>query len=171
MPKTKIISVSADFHIHRGWSMDYEALPPVDLLLPTTPDEAVPQLLAALGGAKARKPDGGEAKAEKYQPADGPLRVDDLARSLRQAAVGDREVTLTHLPLSWNGATWPFRHPLDYIGSEGGGGVGGGPGNSVGAALALKGSGRLPIAICGDGDYMHGRHRDLDRGALQAFRS
>lgn len=154
VPKVKIISVSNDFHIHRGWSMDYEALPPVDLLLPTTPDEAVPQLLAALGGAKPRKPQA-VAKAEKYQPSDGPLRVDDLARSLRQA-VGDRAVTFTHLPLSWNGATWPFRHPLDYLGSEGGGGVGGGPGNTVGAALALKGSGRLVIGICGDGDFMMG---------------
>ena len=86
------------------------------------------------------------------------------ARSDRRSA--SATVTLTHLPLSWNGATWPFRHPLDYLGSEGGGGVGGGPGNSVGAALALKGSGRLPIAVCGDGDFMHGRHRDLDRGAL-----
>ena len=26
----------------------------------------------------------------------------------------------------------------------------------VGAALALKGSGRLPVAICGDGDYLMG---------------
>ena len=154
VPKTRIISVSADFHIHRGWSMDYEALPPVDLLLPTTPDAAVPQLLEALGGAKARKPMA-VAKAEKYQPAEGPLRVDDLARSLRQA-VGDRDVTFTHLPLSWDGKIWPFRHPLDYIGSEGGGGVGGGPGNTVGAALALKGSGRLVIGICGDGDFMMG---------------
>ncbi len=49
-----------------------------------------------------------------------------------------------------------FRHPLDYVGSDGGGGVGGGPGISVGAALALKGSGRLPIAICGDGDFLMG---------------
>jgi thiamine pyrophosphate-dependent acetolactate synthase large subunit-like protein len=93
-----------------------------------------------------------KSKAETYTPSTGPLRVDDLARSLK-AAVGDRAVTLTHLPLSWNGATWPFHHPLDYIGSEGGGGVGGGPGIAVGAALALKGSGRLPIAICGDGDF------------------
>jgi thiamine pyrophosphate-dependent acetolactate synthase large subunit-like protein len=155
VPKTKIIHVSADFHVHRGWSMDYEALPPVDLLLPTTPDEAVPLLLAALGGAKAKKPAAVKPKAEKYQPSDGPLRVDDLSRALK-SAVGERPVTLTHLPLSWNGATWPFHHPLDYIGSEGGGGVGGGPGNSVGAALALKGSGRLPIAICGDGDYCMG---------------
>jgi thiamine pyrophosphate-dependent acetolactate synthase large subunit-like protein len=154
VPKTKIISVSADFHIHRGWSMDYEALPPVDLLLPTTPDAAVPQLLAALGGARPRKP-AEVKKAETYQPSEGPLRVDDLARSLRQA-VGDRAVTFTHLPLSWDGKVWPFRHPLDYIGSEGGGGVGGGPGNTVGAALALKGSGRIVIGICGDGDFMMG---------------
>jgi thiamine pyrophosphate-dependent acetolactate synthase large subunit-like protein len=154
VPKTKIIHVTADFHIHNGWSMDYEALPPVDLLLPTTPDEAVPQLLAALGGAKPRKPVAVK-KTETYEPSNGPLRVDDLARALK-SAVGEREVTLTHLPLSWNGATWPFRHPLDFLGSEGGGGVGGGPGNSVGAALALKGSGRLPVAVCGDGDFMMG---------------
>jgi len=154
-PRAKIIHVSADFHLHNGWSMDYEGLPPVDLLLPTTPEEAVPQLLAALGGAKARKPAAVRARVEPYQPPSGPLRVDDLARALK-AAVGEREVTLTHLPLSWNGATWPFRHPLDYIGSEGGGGVGGGPGISVGAALALKGSPRLPVAICGDGDFCMG---------------
>src|SRR5215468_172388 len=34
-PKAKVINVSADFHIHNGWSMDYEGLPPVDLQLPT----------------------------------------------------------------------------------------------------------------------------------------
>ena len=62
--------------------------------------------------------------------------------------------TLTHVSLSWNGASWPFRHPLDYLGGDGGGGVGGGPGISVGAALALKGSGRLPVGVCGDGDFM-----------------
>ena len=60
------------------------------------------------------------------------------------------------MPLSWNGAWWPLRHPLDYLGSDGGGGIGGGPGISVGAALALKGSGRIPVAICGDGDYLMG---------------
>src|SRR5256886_14250165 len=103
----------------------------------------------------ARKPAAVKAGAETSQPARGPPRVGALAGALK-AAVGEREVPLTPLPLSWNGATWPFRHPLDYIGSEGGGGVGGGPGISVGAALALKGSGRLPIAICGDGDFCMG---------------
>jgi len=154
-PRAKIISISADFHVHNGWSMDYEILPPVDLMLPTTPDAAVPLLLHALGAGKPRTAAVVKPRVEKYEPSSGPVRVDDLTRSLK-AAVGERDVTLTHLPLSWNGASWAFRHPLDYIGSEGGGGVGGGPGISVGAALALKDSGRLPIAICGDGDFCMG---------------
>ncbi len=45
---------------------------------------------------------------------------------------------------------------MDFLGGDGGGGVGGGPGISVGAALALKGSGRLPVAVCGDGDFLMG---------------
>jgi thiamine pyrophosphate-dependent acetolactate synthase large subunit-like protein len=86
---------------------------------------------------------------------DGKLTVDHLADALRRA-VGERPTSLTHVTLSWNGASWPFCHPLDYLGSDGGGGVGGGPGISVGAALALKGSGRLAVAVCGDGDFMMG---------------
>ena len=62
--------------------------------------------------------------------------------------------------LSWNAALWPFHHPLDYIGSAGGGGgIGAGPGIAVGAALALRGSGRLPVAVCGDGDFLMGATR------------
>jgi len=85
----------------------------------------------------------------------GPLRIKHLAHGLR-AAIDGRDASLLHLPLSWDGALWPFRHPLDFIGQDGGAGVGAGPGISVGAALALKGSGRLPIGVCGDGDVMMG---------------
>jgi thiamine pyrophosphate-dependent acetolactate synthase large subunit-like protein len=34
--------------------------------------------------------------------------------------------------------------------------VGSGPGMTVGAGLALKGSGRIPIALLGDGDFLMG---------------
>ncbi len=154
-PKGKIISVTSDFQIHNGWSMDYQGLPPVDLLLPSTPDDAVPQLLKAIGGAGKPRKAAAPAKAKKFEAKDEPLSVNHLVGALKQA-VGERPVTLTHISLSWDGTTWPFRHPLDYIGSEGGGGIGGGPGVSVGAALALKGSGRLPVAVCGDGDFLMG---------------
>ena len=93
-PKAKIINVSADFHIHNGWSMDYEALPPADVLIADNADLAVPALLAALGGAKARKPAAAKPKPRPTSRA-GPLRVDDLALALK-SAVGDRDVSLTH---------------------------------------------------------------------------
>src|SRR5690348_15599520 len=149
----KVIQVSIDHHLHNGWSMDYQGLPPVDVFLDCEPDAAVPLLLAALGPAKPHAvPTAGR---EAFTPAGDKLTVDHLADALRRA-VGERPASLTHVSLSWNGASWPFRHPLDYLGGDGGGGVGGGPGISVGAALALKGSGRLPVAVCGDGDFLMG---------------
>ncbi|HEY5379680.1 MAG TPA: thiamine pyrophosphate-binding protein [Pseudolabrys sp.] len=149
----KVVQVSVDHRLHNGWSMDYQGLPPVDVFIASEPDAAVPVLLEALG------PGGPHVVAsvtrEFPKLAEGKLTVDHLADALRKA-VGERPASLTHVSLSWNGASWPLRHPLDYLGSDGGGGVGGGPGISVGAALALKGSGRLAIAVCGDGDFMMG---------------
>jgi thiamine pyrophosphate-dependent acetolactate synthase large subunit-like protein len=149
----KVIQVSVDHRLHNGWSMDYQGLPPVDVFIDCEPDRAVPALLEALGLAAPRPVTVG--KREFPRLAGDKLTVDHMADALREA-VGDRPTSLTHVSLSWNGASWPFNHPLDYLGSDGGGGVGGGPGISVGAALALKGSGRLPVAVCGDGDFLMG---------------
>jgi thiamine pyrophosphate-dependent acetolactate synthase large subunit-like protein len=149
----KFVQVSVDHRLHNGWSMDYQGLPPVDVMIDCEPDVAVPALLAALGSAKPHLVPA--KKVEFFKPAGDKLTVDHLADALRRA-VGDRPTSLTHISLSWNGAAWPFRHPLDFLGGDGGGGVGGGPGISVGAALALKGSGRLPVAVCGDGDFLMG---------------
>ncbi len=60
------------------------------------------------------------------------------------------------LPLGWAGADLRAEHPLDYLGQDGGAGLGSGPGMAVGAALALAGSGRLPVAVLGDGDLLMG---------------
>ncbi len=157
MPTAKVIQVSLDHTLHNGWSMDHQALPAVDLYLAADPDVTVPLLIEAVGIAgRAPVSRPALATAKPSAPASGgPLAVEHLAFGLRQA-VGRRDVSLLHLPLSWNGAWWPFTHPLDFLGSDGGGGIGGGPGISVGAALALRESGRLPVAICGDGDFLMG---------------
>ena len=149
----KVVQVSVDHHLHNGWSMDYQGLPPVDVFIACEPDAAVPALIEALGPAGPRAL--GAVTRELPKLTGDKITVDHMADHLRRA-VGERPASLTHLPLSWNGASWPLRHPLDYLGSDGGGGVGGGPGISVGAALALKGSGRLAVAVCGDGDFMMG---------------
>jgi thiamine pyrophosphate-dependent acetolactate synthase large subunit-like protein len=158
----KVISVTVDYQVHNGWSMDHQGLAPVDLLLAADPEAAVPLLVKALGPAKSSSAasssaaSSGSTRAEAAaKPATGPLSVEHLAQALK-AAVGDKPASLTHLPLSWNGAWWYFRHPLDFLGSDGGGGLAAGPGVTVGAALALKGSGRIPIGICGDGDFLMG---------------
>jgi thiamine pyrophosphate-dependent acetolactate synthase large subunit-like protein len=152
-PSAKVIQISLDHRIHNGWSMDHQGLPPVDLLLSADPDLVVPELVKEIG--KSSKPHAmpGPHKSSDKEPAG--FTNEHIARNLRKV-LGDRAVTYTHLPLSWDDSWITFRHPLDYVGSDGGGGVGGGPGISVGAALALKGSGRLPVAICGDGDFLMG---------------
>jgi thiamine pyrophosphate-dependent acetolactate synthase large subunit-like protein len=149
----KVIHVSVDFQIHNGWSMDHQGLAPVDLMLAADPEHAVPLLVEALGAGP--RPVAVPSRPQERALAEGPLTVEHLARTLR-GTMGGKPVSLTHLPLSWNGAWWPFRHPLDYLGSDGGGGLGAGPGHTVGAALALKGTGRIAIGICGDGDFLMG---------------
>jgi thiamine pyrophosphate-dependent acetolactate synthase large subunit-like protein len=148
-----IIHASVDYQVHNGWSMDHQGLPPVDVLLAADPDLAVPLLIEELGAMRNPAPVR-PALPERLLSPDT-LTVEHLARALRDA-VGERPVSLTHLPLSWNGAWWPFRHPLDYLGGDGGGGLGAGPGLTVGAALALRGTGRMAIGICGDGDFLMG---------------
>ena len=145
----KVIQVSPDAHIHRGWSMDYQGLPAADVYMMCEPDAAVPLLLDAVKARPAAVP----PKPAPLPESTAVVSIRTLADALNAATKG-MDICITRLPLGWNGAYRHFRHPLDYIGSEGGGGVGAGPGITVGAALALKGSGRLPVAIMGDGDFL-----------------
>jgi len=154
-PAARIVQVSLDHHLHNGWSMDYQGLPPVDLMLAADPDAVAQAMLDVLRPNGATQAPAVAAPIADDVPVADPISVEQMGRTLRHA-VGGRDASLLHLPLSWNSAIWPFRHPLDYVGSDGGGGIGGGPGIAVGAALALRGSGRLPIAICGDGDFLMG---------------
>ncbi len=148
----KIIQVSCDAHSHRGWSMDYHVLPPIDVYLMCEPDAAVPLLIDAV---KPRAASAAARPADKPRPRDENLTISGVAAAL-EAATRGIERSITRLPLGWHGGYAHFRHPLDYIGADGGGGVGAGPGITVGAALALKGTGRMPIGLCGDGDFLMG---------------
>jgi len=153
-PPAKIIHASLDHRLHGGWSMDYQALPPVDLLLAVEPDQVVTQLADVLQARSTKvAPDCHPFPIEAVPP--GAMRTASIAHGLRSALNG-RDASLLHLPLSWDGRLWPFRHPLDFIGQDGGAGIGAGTGIAVGAALALRDSGRLPVAICGDGDFLMG---------------
>jgi thiamine pyrophosphate-dependent acetolactate synthase large subunit-like protein len=152
----KVVLASLDHLVHNGWSMDYQGLAPTDLHLAVEPDIAVAALLPLL---KPRPPGWRDRPEAALQPADlgggDAITPLGLAAALREA-VGTRPTCLIRSPLAWAGNTWDVAHPLDALGGDGGGGVGAGPGMAVGAALALRGTGRLPVAVLGDGDYLMG---------------
>ena len=158
---SRIVQVSVDHHVHNGWSMDHQALPPADLFLACEPEPVITALLAATHNQPARwvadtTPAAALATAPTTSLAPGePLLVADVARILREETAQE-QVTLMRLPLSWSGEMWDYEGPLDFLGYDGGAGIGSGPGMAVGSALALQGSGRLPVAIIGDGDHLMG---------------
>lgn len=152
----KVISVSMDYQLHNGWSMDHQALPALDLHLASDPDIAMHLIADGLGVEMGTEPEDLPAAPALEAPAkDTPLDVIALSGALGQGLAGEC-ISLIRLPLGWAGETWHFRHPLDFLGTDGGGGIGSGPGMVIGAALALQDTGRLPVAVLGDGDFMMG---------------
>jgi thiamine pyrophosphate-dependent acetolactate synthase large subunit-like protein len=186
----RIISCSADYVLHNGWSKDHFALPPVDVMIPGHPDYLIRAMEARLAGSR----DGGGAeRAERAVQRGGPkpgessgavtapgaarassrtgesgavgmsgsdavtggMPVRRLAADLGRAVAG-QSICLVRLPLGWSGEDLRVAGPLDYLGQDGGAGVGSGPGMLVGAALGLEGSGRLAVGVLGDGDFLMG---------------
>ncbi|MGE0626316.1 MAG: thiamine pyrophosphate-binding protein [Hyphomicrobiaceae bacterium] len=155
-----VISISNDHLIHGGWNMDYQILPAVDIWLPVVPETAVPALLEGLAKANVPKKPKKTRTPPKVAPPErtaGAPSVADVARLFASAVEGEK-VSILSRSLGWPPNANTMEHPLDFLGSNGGGGVGGGPGMAVGAALALRDRhpGRIPVAILGDGDFMMG---------------
>jgi len=152
----RIISCTTDAALHNGWSKDSFGYQPVDLSVPADPDLLVRALLESDGPAKPSEwPAQGRASAATASDGGSEIFMHDLADALRDA-LADGPACLARLPLGWGGADLSVGHPLDYLGLDGGAGIGSGPGMAVGAALALEGSGRLPVAVLGDGDFLMG---------------
>ncbi len=161
-----IIHCSVDSIRMNGWSMDHQALPAVDIPIFADPDQFVAQLLDEMDLKKAPKvkprPEmkslahWNDATLTKSSTTRGqPMTLWDMAMTVREFAKG-RSVTFARLPIGWPGEAYEFDGPLSFMGNDGGGAVGTGPGHTIGAALALKDSDRLTIGILGDGDYLMG---------------
>ncbi len=158
-PQATIVQQSVDFYVHNGWSMDHQTVVPSDLHFAVTSELLVSAMLDELGrpARKAISANGAaKPKASANGAASGEMGMESFCDALAEAFAG-RDVCYSRLPLGLNdGSPFAFSHPLDFLGGDGAGGVGAGPGIAVGAALALKGTGRLPVSVLGDGDYLMG---------------
>jgi thiamine pyrophosphate-dependent acetolactate synthase large subunit-like protein len=145
-----VIHAGQDLHLHTGWGKEHMALPPVDVHMLGDPDACVADLLAALPEGNRKAPAAARPAAAEEEPSDA-INLRQVAGALADA-VGETPVTFSALARGWPVDFWPHRDPLAYLGKDGGGGVGSGPGITIGAALALKDSGRLVVGVIGDGD-------------------
>lgn len=155
--QARVLHVSMDHVLKNGWSYDHGRPMRADVHLATTPDVLLHALAQRLG---LTLPSASAPERRAYSPValrgdDAPIGMDQLAAALAQG-LGEVDFTLVRLPLGWDAAHWHFTQPLDYLGYDGGAGIGSGPGMLVGAALALQDSGRVPVAVLGDGDTMMG---------------
>ena len=166
--RAKVVQCSLDHHLHNGWVMDYQALPATDVNVSADPDMFVAQLLEELGVKKKVKP------AEKLRPAfsklkhwtkqqpdkinkSEPMRPIDLHGTVAAfLAKQKKKVSCFRLAGGFPGTLARFTDPLSYFNPDTGGGVGAGPGQAIGCALALAGKDRLPFVMLGDGDFLMG---------------
>jgi thiamine pyrophosphate-dependent acetolactate synthase large subunit-like protein len=159
--QSRIAHVSLDSTLHNGWSMDYFGLPPADVPVLAGADAFVEQLLAALAPRlKGKKKWDGKSRnttpaADYSAKSDSEIAPRDVEVVLSRIR-GDEKISLAHVTIGWAGNAYHFRDPLDFLGHDGGAGLAAGPGLTIGAALALKESGRPVVAVLGDGDFMQG---------------
>jgi benzoylformate decarboxylase len=157
-----IVHCSLDALVHKGWSMDHQALPAADISILADPDRFAVQLFDALDPAPPLS--GWNFSAPHWTTVEAPdesgtdsqeISLTDLAHAVRDLA--ERQtVTIARLPLGWPHDTCVFNDSLSYLGKDGGAAVGVGPGNAVGTALALCDSDRVVMAVLGDGDLIMG---------------
>ena len=148
------IIVSQDEQLHNGWSLDHFALAEADMRLSVSPETFV-AAMNAMPGARAPGKWMIAPPTRPDLPQSGPVTIPALIASF-EACRGQRKICLTRLTFGAPDEFIQFTGPLDCIGMDGGAGIGSTPGITVGAALALKGTGRIPVAIIGDGDLLMG---------------
>jgi thiamine pyrophosphate-dependent acetolactate synthase large subunit-like protein len=173
-PGVKLITISMHDMLVHSWAGDYQALQPVDVPMSADTSIAVPELtklcreLMGNGGSKksaieARQKELGEKHKSRRAKwlADAQAKSSQkvistawLALELGEVIKKEDWVLVNGSSNGWARRLWEFTKPNQYLGASGGAGVGYGSGAAIGAALALKGSGKLAVDIQSDGDLL-----------------
>lgn len=154
-PLPPIISCTMDHQISNGWSMDYYSLAPADVRIATVPDRLVSALLPHLLNSTKPQPDLNEQISRDTSQSRSRLGATDISEVFNNSAE-THQLSLINRPIRWPLNHNRHDHPLAYLGDNGGGGLGAGPGLAVGAALALRDHHPdwVPVTIVGDGDFL-----------------
>ena len=173
-PAVKLISISMHDMLVHSWAGDYQALQALDVPICADTAVAVPELTRLcreLIGNDANKKSAIEARrkelGDKHESRRAKWRADAqakasqkqistawLALELGETIKKEDWVLVNGTSNGWARRLWDFSKPNQYLGASGGAGVGYGSGAAIGAALALKGTGKLAVDIQSDGDLL-----------------
>jgi acetolactate synthase-1/2/3 large subunit len=173
-PGVKLISISMHDMLVHSWAGDYQALQALDFSMSADTFVALPELtrlcreLLAKDGQKkqgidARRKELGDKnksrRAKWLADAQAKSSLKDittawLALELGEVIKKEDWVLVNGTSNGWTRRLWDFTKPNQYLGASGGAGVGYGSGAAIGAALALKGTGKLAVDIQSDGDLL-----------------
>jgi thiamine pyrophosphate-dependent acetolactate synthase large subunit-like protein len=168
----KVINVSLDELAQRGLTTDYQQLPAVDVPILSDAATTLPLLLEEVRSAIDSP---ARTRIDRRRQALGPRQEQMRARQRRyvQDHWDHPQITEARLMAElWNvvkdedfvftggrvarmaPGVVSIPGPERSVAGGGGGAVGAGTGAALGAALALKGTGKLPVAILGDGEFL-----------------
>ncbi|HEY3522183.1 MAG TPA: thiamine pyrophosphate-dependent enzyme [Candidatus Limnocylindrales bacterium] len=157
----KAASVGLSGAVDAAWMVTESAGPPRTELT-ADPELALAALLDAVGsGRRELAAELGDAAA-----APGPALPSEtrdrrgihrghVGRALAEALSGHEFTVANGVLGNWARRTLRFQRPEQFLGRSFAGGLGYGAGASVGAALALRGSGRVVVDLQGDGDFLY----------------
>ena len=173
-PGVKLVSISMNDMLVHSWAGDYQALQAIDLPICADTSVAVPELTRLcreLLGNDAKKKAVIDTRARELAEKHKSRRAKWLADA--QAKASHKEISTAFLAYGvgeaikkedwvlvngnsngWARRLWDFTKPNQYLGASGGAGVGYGMSASLGAALALQGTGKVCVDIQSDGDLL-----------------
>lgn len=172
----KVINVSLDELVTRSFATDYQALPAADVPILSSPAVTLPLLIEAVrsaldAGARERidrRRQALEGRQRELQQRFRRLREEQWDRpeisELRLwgelwEAIKDEDFCITHgAPGRAAPGILNLPGPERSVAGGGGGAVGSGPSVALGAALGLRPTGKLPVGVFGDGDFLSGCH-------------
>jgi acetolactate synthase-1/2/3 large subunit len=173
-PGRKVIDMSLNDMAPSSWSYYRGPQPLVDVQLNCDPILGIRQLTAVIekrlagdsraqAAAEARRKLANErhkairaTQAENARKGwdDTPIRPARLVSEVWEAVKGKPWMLAMRNQASFPEGIWQFPGSGSYLGPNGGGGVGYGPGAMAGAAIACRDMGRFCVGLMGDGDFV-----------------
>jgi acetolactate synthase I/II/III large subunit len=174
-PDAKVITIGVDDYDGRGNIQDLQHAVDVDLPIIGDPESSVPHLIEALKqalgsgsrdvvsqrAAAVRKNHIALRDQYRHDAAFGwdasPVSVARLSAELHAALAGETWSVMTNMPEflgNWPQKLWNITRWNQFQANSGAGGLGFAVPSGIGAALALKGSGIIPVVLQTDGDFM-----------------